>query len=84
VLGFTIVEDAKNLNCADQVLQAYPVSTLLVLEGQLVNLSKRKLLLLNELANVAADCVLSIRNVCVESFKRVHLLLVDVLYKTAY
>ena len=45
MLGFRIVQDAKDFNTGYEIIQSLPISTLLVLKCQLINLTQRKRLL---------------------------------------
>ena len=65
MLCLRIVQYTKYLNTRNQILEPLPVSALLVLEYELIDLPKRKRLVLDKRANVFHDILLAVCHVVV-------------------
>lgn len=63
MLGFRIVKDAKDLNTGYEIIQSLPISTLLVLKSQLINLTQRKRLLFNQFNDFFTNIFLAINHI---------------------
>ena len=80
MLGLWIVQNTEDLDARYEVLQSLPISTFLVLKDQLIDLTQRKGLLLNERTNVFAYLILAISNLWV--FILLFIISVSCIYQT--